>query len=237
MIRAVLFDFNGVIVDDEPLHFELFREVLKKEGVNLAREDYYSKYLGMDDHDCFAAALRDQKAEASEERINDLIGRKAKLYEERMRKTPPFVPGVSDFIRKLAVTHFLAVVSGALRREVEMLLQRAGVKDCINVVVAAEDVQHGKPDPEGFEKAFQQLNRDYVASSEMLLPQECLVIEDSSWGIEAATRAGMPAVGVTTSYPEKDLTGAIGYLHDFQGLEAEAWLQEISQRIPSQDAR
>lgn len=228
MIRAVLFDFNGVIVDDEPVHFELFQEVLKEDGVELAREDYYSKYLGMDDHDCFAAALRDRGASAGEDRIADLIQRKAKKYQERMDQAPPFVPGALDFIRTLSQTHFLAIVSGALRSEIEMLLKKGGVKDCFNVLVAAEDVERGKPDPEGYEKAFQELNRDFVASSEMLLPKECLVIEDSSWGIEAAKRAGMPCLAVTTSYGEKDLTGALAYLHDFKGVEAGTLLDGIS---------
>lgn len=227
MIRAVFFDFNGVIVDDEPVHFRLFQKVLDEEGVVLKKEDYYSKYLGMDDFDCFAAAARDGGKPQLEAKVKELIARKSKYYDEEMAANTPFVPGVLDLIRGLEKKYYLAVVSGALRREIDMMLKRGKVRDFFSAVVAAEDIEHGKPNPEGFDKAMQLLNRDSVASADLLLPGECLVIEDSIWGIEAATAAGMPAIAVTTSFMPSALPGAKAYLKDFQGLDAEALLQKI----------
>ncbi len=231
MIRALIFDFNGVIVDDEPVHFTLFLKVLAEVKVRLSKEDYYAKYLGMDDFGCFAAAAGDQGKKLSEEKIEELTERKNRYYLEVMETTPPFVPGVLEFIQELAATHYLAVVSGALRREVEWLLGRGGVATLFQAVVAAEDVEHGKPDPEGFEMALQLLNRDYVASSEILLPGECLAIEDSAWGIRAAKGAGMPALAVTTSFTEKELSGAVHYLKNFEGVDPEALVKRISEKL------
>lgn len=228
MIRAVLFDFNGVIVDDEPVHLRLFQKVLKEEGVDLAKQDYYAKYLGMDDFDCFAAAAKDAGKPKAEAKIQEMIARKSKYYDEEMATNTPFVPGVLDFIRALAPTYYLAVVSGALRREIEMMLTRGQVRDAFSAVVAAEDIEHGKPDPEGYDKGMQLLNRDYVASADLLLPAECLVFEDSIWGIEAATAAGMPAVAVTTSFAPSALPGAKQYIQDFQGLDPQAFLAKIA---------
>lgn len=227
MIRAILFDFNGVIVDDEPVHFRLFQKVLGEEGVELSRENYYSRYLGMDDEDCFRAAVKDAGKGEKELRVWEMIQKKAVDYQKEMEGPLPFVPGVISFIQALAKTHYLGVVSGALRQEIESILVRGKVRDCFNVLVAAEDVKHGKPNPEGFEMGMLNLNRDCVASSELLLPQECLVIEDSLWGIQAAQAADMPSIALTTSYSEKDLPGAKVYLKDFSGLDTAKLLEEF----------
>ncbi|HCU23615.1 MAG TPA: HAD family phosphatase [Deltaproteobacteria bacterium] len=227
MIRAVLFDFNGVIVDDEPVHLRLFQKVLQEEGVLLNREDYYSKYLGMDDHDCFAAAARDAGRPKSDAEIQSMISRKSRYYDEAMATSAPFVPGVLELIRALASHYYLAVVSGALRHEIEMMLERGKVREAFNVIVAAEDIQRGKPDPEGFDKAMQLLNRDFVASADLLLPAECLVFEDSIWGLQAAAALGMPSVAVTTSFSESALPGARFYIQDFTGLAPEQLLRKI----------
>jgi haloacid dehalogenase superfamily, subfamily IA, variant 3 with third motif having DD or ED len=225
MIRAVFFDFNGVIVDDEPVHFRLFQEVLKEQGVELSRENYYSKYLGMDDEDCFRSAARDAGHPVDDEKVAEWIQKKAAYYQQEMSGSIPLVPGASEFIKSLAKTHYLAVVSGAIRPEIEAILIRAGVRDCFNLVIAAEDVGQGKPNPEGYEKAMLQLNRDAVASSEMLLPQECLVIEDSIWGIQAAQAADMPCIALTTSFPEAELPGAKMYFKDFSKLDPQQILE------------
>jgi len=228
MIRAVLFDFNGVIVDDEPVHLRLFQRVLKEEGVTLSKEDYYSKYLGMDDFDCFASAAKDAGKPQPKARVQEMIARKSKYYDEEMATDAPFVPGVLEFIRALAEKYYLAVVSGALRKEVEMMLKRGKVREAFSAIVAAEDIQHGKPHPEGYDKAMQILNRDSVPSADMLLPAECLVLEDSIWGIQAATAAGMPSAAVMTSFTQSELPGAKLYLKDFTGADPETLLKKAA---------
>ena len=227
MIRAILFDFNGVIVDDEPVHFKLFQKVLNEEGLKLTREAYYQKYLGMDDRDCFKAAGKDLGKGFNVAQLQQLIDRKARYYLDEMKKNPPFIPGALEVLKTLGKTHFIAIVSGALRSEIEMLLKMGGVAGEVSVIVAAGEVDKGKPDPAGFLKAIQLLNRDCVASSERLVPEECLAVEDSSWGIEAARKAGLACVGLTTSYQEKDLPGAVLYLKDFSGAGRGQFLKAV----------
>jgi len=231
MIRAILFDFNGVIVDDEPLHFELFQRVLKEAGYSLTKEGYYSKYLGMDDKDCLSTATKDLGEELSAPKIQELIERKNTYYQKEITKKPPFVPGIIPFIKSLSDTHYLGIVSGALRSEIELLIKLGEISNEINVIVAAGEVQKGKPSPEGFQKCLELLNRDFVAASERLLPEECLVIEDSTWGIESATQAGMPCVAVTTSYSQDQMKGALLYIKDFQGRNAQDFLNNVDEII------
>lgn len=227
MIRAIFFDFNGVIVDDEPLHFELFKKVLAEEGVELTRERYYEQYLGMDDFNCLKQASQDLAKPFSEDQIESLIRRKAEYYQTEISAKPPFVPGALDVLQALGKTHYLAIVSGALRSEIEMLLKLGGAADAVSVIVAAGEVPHGKPHPDGYQAAMELLNRDYVASSERLLPEECLAIEDSHWGVESAQGAGMVCVGVTTTYPEEALPGVLFCLKDFKNLSAEEFLKRV----------
>ena len=201
MLRAILFDFNGVIVDDEPLHFLLFQKTLAQKKIKLTQEDYYEKYLGYDDYDCFKMVLKDQKISPEEDLIRELIKTKGNLYLQELTKKDLFVPGVIEFIRQVSEKYFLGIVSGALRQEIEVWLKRGKIYPLFQTVVAAEDITDGKPNPEGYYKAVSLINRDSVPSSEMILPPECLVIEDSKWGIEAAHAAGMKCLALATSYP------------------------------------
>lgn len=227
MFRALFFDFNGVVVDDEPYHLASFQKVLKEQDVDLKKEDYYAHYLGMDDHDCLQAAAKDQGKELSEEVIHQLIEKKAIDYEASIHGAQPFVPGVIDFIHAVGKDYYLAIVSGALRREIEMFLELGEIYNSFNVIVGAEDVQHGKPDPEGYQKAFDMLNRDHIPQHQMLLPNECLVIEDSIWGIQAAHGAEMSALAVTTSYKKQELPGALSYIKNFEGIEVPEFLNDL----------
>jgi beta-phosphoglucomutase len=203
MLRTILFDFNGILVDDEPLHCALFQKVLSQKQIVLVKEDYYKKYLGFDDHDAFKAVLEAAGISPSETEIQKLIEAKAALYEREAAQKDLFVPGSLDFVKKVSENYFLGIVSGALRREIEAWLDRGKIRSLFQVIVAAEDIQKGKPDPEGFYRALAFLNRDFVAASEMILPQECLVIEDSMWGVEAAQSAGMKCLALATSYPKE----------------------------------
>jgi beta-phosphoglucomutase len=204
MLRAVIFDFNGIIVDDEPIHFELFRKVLAEEGLTLAKEDYYAHYLGMDDRGCFRAAYRDHGAEISEAQLVSLIDRKANYYLEAINEKMILFPGVKTLIPELARRFRLAIASGALRSEIELILSRVALREYFEVIVSAEDVKQGKPEPEIFLRVLSELNgqlRDNGAIS----PAECLVIEDSIEGIRAAKKAGMRCLAVTNSHRMEQL--------------------------------
>ena len=207
MLKAIIFDFNGVIVDDEPLHLELFRRVLGEEGISLSDEDYHAKYLGYDDKGCFTAALADYgRAElANAEFIAELIERKAGYYRDAIEERMLLFPGVIELVKKLAAKYPMAIASGALRGEIEIVLQRGGIRDRFSEIIAAEDVTACKPDPEGYNMALAALNANF---SDRIQPGECLVIEDSIAGIEAAKLAGMRCLAVTNSYSTDQLANA-----------------------------
>ena len=158
MLRALIFDFNGIIVDDEPIHFELFRRVLAEESIALTEENYYARYLGFDDRGAFSAAYRENGRSLDESLLARLIGRKAVYYQTAIQNKVRIFPGVEKLIAALAPAVPLAVASGALRQEIETILSTAGLRKHFSVIISAEDVNHGKPEPEIFLKALAALN-------------------------------------------------------------------------------
>jgi len=215
MLRCIIFDFNGVIVDDEPLHLEMFQKVLSEEGISLSRNEYYARYLGMDDRGCFLAVFKEKLGRQIEPAVlSDLIRRKGIYYQEAIITNIRPFPGVSELLPKLASRYPLAVASGALRVEIELILKHLGLRDCFRMVISAENVSSGKPDPESFLKALEHLNE--VCKGDSMQPQECLVIEDSRDGIAGAHSAGMKCVAITNSYPADELEEADMIL---QGLD------------------
>ena len=195
---ALIFDFDGVVVDSEPIHLACFRAVLSRAGVDLRTEDYYSKYLGFDDHDCFVAALRDHGKPYTEPQIAQMVRDKTAMVKEAYGRAVQALPGVVELIRAAAAARVpLAVCSGALHEEIELAARTMGVLDCFGVVVAATDVHHGKPDPEGYRLTLDRLGRK---TGRKLAAAACVVVEDSPAGIEAAKAAGMKVLAVTNSY-------------------------------------
>ncbi len=150
MIRAVIFDFNGVLVDDEHLHFDMFREVLAVEGVTITDRDYHERYLGLDDRGCFEAALIDGGQQADQERLDALIARKAVRYAEEAGVGLRFFPGAADCLAALAGRWPLAINSGALRPEIEFALGLINSRERVGSIVSAEDTSRCKPDPQGY---------------------------------------------------------------------------------------
>jgi len=202
VVRALLFDFNGVLVDDEPLHGELFARVLAEEGVELPPRDYAERYFGLDDRAGFLSALAAAASPASEERIARLVARKAAYYQLAIRRGGyPFFPGAAELVRAAAAGLTLAVVSGALRAEVEGGLRQEGLLSCFKRLITAEDVRRGKPDPEGYATALAALNSDPPLPARLIHPHEVAAIEDSPAGLEAAAACGLRTVAVGHSYP------------------------------------
>jgi HAD superfamily hydrolase (TIGR01509 family) len=193
VLRAVLFDFNGVLVDDEPIHLEMFQRVLADEGIALTTEDCYGRTLGLDDRGCFAAVLAAAGEEASVPRLMRLLARKSAYYQERIRKQGyPFIPGAPELVRELAAAgRMLGIVTGALRDEVEGALRQAGLRDLFKVLVTAEEVEKGKPDPEGYLRALEGLSSLPPLPARLIHPHEVLAVEDSPAGLAAAAEAGL----------------------------------------------
>ncbi len=207
MLRALIFDFNGIIVDDEPIHFELFRRVLAEEGIELTEENYYARYLGFDDRGAFSAAYRENGRSLGESLLTRLIGRKAVYYQSAIQNKVRIFPGVEKLIAALAPAVPLAVASGALRQEIETILSTAGLLKHFSVIISAEDVNRGKPEPEIFLKALAALNAQ-AKNSDHITAADCLVVEDSKEGIRGARRAGMKCLAVSNSHPAELLQEA-----------------------------
>ncbi|MGH7699636.1 MAG: HAD family hydrolase [Gemmatimonadales bacterium] len=203
MNRALLLDFNGVLVDDEEHHFESLRAVLAAEGIELSREQYYAEYLGFDDRMSLIEAFRRAQRTPVMEHVERLIAAKSREYEALIARSLTLIPGAAEFVQRAAGEFRLALVSGALRREIDLVLARTGLAVAFEVIVAAEDVTRCKPDPQGYLAAHAALAR-----SETVAREHCVVIEDSLPGLEAARAGGMPCVMLTTSHPAAALHGA-----------------------------
>ncbi len=204
MLRSIIFDFNGILVDDEPIHMELFQKILAEEGMTLTEKDYYARYLGMDDRGAFKAAYRDHGRTIDEAMLAELVRRKARHYKEMIGKRMVVFPGVKTLVPELSARFPLAVASGALRSEIDLILQSVGLNTYFQVIISAEDVSEGKPEPEIFLKALRALNGGN-SGGRLILPTECLVIEDSREGILGARRAGIKCLAVTNSHPAAEL--------------------------------
>lgn len=212
--RALIFDFDGSIADSEPLHLAAFQETLTGEGIPLTVEEYYAHYLGFDDHDAIVEALRRAGEVPSPGRVRALMARKADAFLARVRAGVPLFPGVAAFVHAAAERVPLAVASGALRHEIELILGQVGLAPAFVGIVSAGDVAAGKPSPEGFLRA-----RDLLAPRVPgLTAAECLVVEDSRAGVEGASRAGMRCLAVTNSYPAKDLRAADLVVTSLEGV-------------------
>src|SRR5437870_1258480 len=203
MIEALLFDFNGVIADDEEQHRAALGVVLAEEGLSLTPQQYYSDFLGFDDRRCLIEAFRRAGKTLPAMQLERLLAEKSRVYQDLIDRSLALVPGAADFVPRAAERFRLGVVSGALRQEVELVLGRAGLQRYFEVLVAAEDVERCKPDPAGYLAARGALDR-----CRPLPAGHCVVIEDSLPGLGAARAAGMRCAMLTTSHPSAALAGA-----------------------------
>ncbi|MFQ5542125.1 MAG: HAD family hydrolase [Candidatus Binatia bacterium] len=216
MLRAVIFDFNGVLVDDEPIHLEMFQKVLLDEGLSLDASEYYARYLGMDDRNCFKAVYQNHGHVLSSTSLEKLVQRKARYYRESIEKRIVVFPGVRELLPELSSRFPLGIGSGALRSEIEMILKSIGLRSFFQVIVSTDDVKEGKPDPEVFIKALHLLSQKVADRS--LEPSDCLVIEDSKEGIRGAHAAGMKCMAVANSHRAEELTEAETVVETLEGV-------------------
>jgi HAD superfamily hydrolase (TIGR01509 family) len=214
-LQAIIFDFDGVIANSEPLHLMAFQHVLQEEGVELTPADYYARYLGYDDEGVFEAIARDRGLTMSETDVASLVARKGDRMEEMLRSGAVLFPGAIEFIRQAAAAVPIGIASGAQRHEIIDIINGAGVGDLFSALVASGDTPESKPSPGPYQLAFERL---CAAAGRRLDPRRSVAIEDSRWGLESAQGAGLRLVGVTTSYPAHELVGAELIVGGLEGL-------------------
>ncbi len=203
MLKVVIFDFDGVIADSEPLHYRAFEKTVSRYGIELSKQRYYTNYLGYTDLECTQAISVDFKLGLDEAGVEKLIADKTELFGQLVKSENTIIDGVSGFVDMLSREEVrLAVCSGASLADIELMLDGSGLADSFEVIVAADHVYKGKPDPEGFLLALKQVSE---TGSGQIQPAECIVIEDSRWGLEAASSAGMHTIGVTNTYSADQL--------------------------------
>jgi len=203
---AILFDFDGVIVHSEPLHFEAFRAVAAEEKIELTEEEYYRDLIGFDDRGAFRHLFAKHERPLEPKTLLRVLTRKSEavrgMIEDRKYSA---LPGVEEFVRGLWRSYPLAICSGALREEIEAMLEGVNLRDCFTVIVAAEDVTIGKPDPQGYLLAMKLLA---VQHGKKFEPADCLIIEDAPTVVSSVRKVGFPVLAVATSYPAENLSEA-----------------------------
>jgi beta-phosphoglucomutase len=208
MIQAIFFDFNGVIIDDEPLQMVAYQEVLREYGIDLTKEDYYSA-LGMDDETFVRTAFERVQKELTDDALNAVLEAKLVRHRKLIENELPLFPGVVTFLKSAARHYSLGVVSMASPAEIEYVLQRAKLQDLFTVIVNSDDVNVCKPAPDCYEAALGKLNaKRSSAGKPSLRANECLGIEDSPPGIESAKQAGMHTLGITNTVTAEALRAA-----------------------------
>ena len=204
--RALLFDFDGVIVDSEPLHFMAFVEVLRGEHIDLTEEEYYNTLIGFDDKGAFKHVFEKHgKPLDPKTFLRVMTYKKEAMMRQMFDRKYKALPGVEAFVRGVWRHHPLAICSGALREEIETMLEGVSLRDCFSVIVSAEDVTKGKPDPEGYLLSMQQVS-DKI--KRRLEPGDCLVIEDAPLVATEVRKVGFPVLGVATSHSMDKFTDA-----------------------------
>lgn len=214
---AVIFDFDGVIVDTEPIHYQAFQRVLEPLHLGFSWQEYVATYMGFDDRDAFAEAFAVKGKPIAPNELQKLIARKADIFQEIIHDGITAYPGAVDLITKLhRVQVPLAISSGALRSDIMPILGKLGITDCFSIIITAEDVAKSKPDPESYCVAFERLRTIHQQS--VLSHNKTLVIEDTPAGIEAALGAGLQVLAVANSYPRENLFRACSIIESLEEL-------------------
>ena len=216
--RLVIFDFDGVLADSEPVHLHVFQTVLVQIGVTLTAEEYYAKYLGYSDRDAFIHVLRDRGLSIGEPELASLLETKKALFPQAIGDHALY-PGAAECVARVAARVPIAIASGALRPEIELILDRSGLRAQFPIIVAAGETPRSKPHPDPYARAYELLRRGGHVPIEGTAA-DVVAIEDSEWGLQSARGAGLRTIAVLTSYTRDRLPSA------------EAWVPSIADVPP-----
>jgi beta-phosphoglucomutase len=212
VIAAIVFDFDGVLVDSEPLHLRAYQEILEPLGISLPREEYYARYLGYDDPGVFRALAEARGWSIDDRQIAALIDEKSRTLEGLLGAADVLYPGAAACVTRLAADWPLGIASGALRSDIETMLRGRGLSQYFRFIVASGDTAASKPAPDPYRQA---------AALHRVDPSACLAIEDSRWGIESAKTAGLWCIAITNTYPVTELLDADAIITSLDELTPE----------------
>ena len=219
-LAGVIFDFDGIVVDSEPLHYQAFIDMLEPLGMGFSWDEYENVYMGMDDRDAFNTVFEKAGRALSVEEREALIEKKAHRFPELIEeKGAPVFDGVVDLIRAAAEAGPLGLSSGALRIDVEPVLRKLELYDLFGAIVTADNVSRSKPDPESYEQCLRKLGAED--------PSHWFAIEDTPAGMASAQGAGMKVLAVTNSYGREHLAAADQVVDTLVGVDPAAltsWL-------------
>ena len=228
MIKAILLDFNGVIIDDEPLQMQTYQEILKGEDIDLSEEDYYSS-MGMDDKTFIESAYRRAEKDFTDDRVSEILEAKTAKWREIVEKEIPLFGGVENFVKKMDKEFALGIVSMARREEIEYVLDKTGMRESFSVILSAEDITNCKPNHECYHKGFNLIDAWRTsAGSNPIVHGDCLVIEDSPQGIMAGKKAGLKTLGVTNTVSADELRKAGA---DWVTKNLDDWMPDSIRRV------
>lgn len=219
MLTAVIFDFDGIIVDTEPLHYKAFQEILVPLGLGYSWEEYLKRYIGFDDRDAFREAFRSGGREIDDQELRLLIEEKGTAFQRTIVSGVEPYQGVVELVRSISGNLPLALCSGALPGDILPILKQLGIDGAFDAVVTAADVNASKPDPASYALTVARLQAAFPQRE--IIPARCLAIEDTPAGIASATGAGLKAMAVTNSYPEESLGGACRVVPSLAGIDLE----------------
>ncbi|HDV5711074.1 TPA: HAD family phosphatase [Legionella pneumophila] len=215
MIDTIIFDFDGVILNSEPMHFEAIVQVLNQSGMSLDYEEYMTHYLGLSDNSIFPKILNDKGFTCSSTEILQFIERKVTIYNELIENSDqlPMIPELDWFLVRAAKKYGkIGICSGSNRHSIIKILEKihyGRLARYFTTIVSSEDVSLGKPSPEGYLLAASRLQSN---------PENCLVIEDSEHGVAAAKAGGMLVAGLLTTLSRDQLAKADMIVQDFKEL-------------------
>lgn len=208
MIKALLLDFNGVIINDEPIQMRAYQEILATENVVVTETEYYDS-LGMDDRTFVETAYERAGKTVDANKVLEVVQHKTQKWRDIMADGVPLFENVDNFIRKMASEFSLGIVSMAGRSEIDHILELTRLADCFDVIISAENVTKCKPDPECYRLGFRELDLARTRNGHLpMIHSECVVIEDSAPGAQAGKAAGLPVLGVTNTVDAESLRSA-----------------------------
>jgi len=226
MLKAVVFDFDGIIVDSEPLHCRAFQKLLEPLGAGFTWDEYVERYMGFDDRDAFREAFRVHGLALDGETLSSLIAAKATMFQEVAREGVNSYSGAVDLIRQLSGKIPLALCSGALLSDIEPVLGMLSIPDAFDCIVTADDVSASKPDPASYLLSIQKLQQLFPA--QQILSELSVAIEDTPAGISSAKGAGLKVLSVTNSYPAAELHTADRVVDSLSAIT----LEDLQQLVP-----